>query len=253
VPNADGLIYVSTKGSHTFNGTPFTLARSGAYIGTGDFGGTGGSVTVSSPGYPSGSSGDGFNTPVPVGTGSAGTGTTALTPPVVAVDYIITYNPADDCSLPGKIKFTVSPDGSIDPASVLFGLPGSSGYLGPLSQDVYTIDNLNSGLILHATPKSILKSCMNDVKVGTTNGDFILTAGEGIQVVIPALTGGASFGVFELYTMGNSVTPVFSSGTALASGSTNFSPGLSPGLYNFKIPVTMGATANIIKGQIIVK
>ncbi len=253
VPQFNGLINALTNGEQTFNGTPFTLAKSGAYVGTGDFGGSGTTISITSPGYPSGTSGNGLNTPIPIGPGAPGTGTSVVTPSVVAVDYVVNIAPTDECTLPGKIKFTVNTNGSITPTSVLFGLAGATGYLGPLSADVYTIDNLNSGLILHSVPKNILTECMNGVKVGTSVGnDFIVTPGESIIVTLPAVTGGG-FGQFALYSISNSTTPVFTSPGTLSAGSTGFSPSLINGVYNFKINVTVGFVTDVVKGQLIVK
>jgi hypothetical protein len=256
IPGTNGMIYASTSGRHTFNGKPFTLARSGAYVGTGDFGGTPGTggngttITITTPGTPGGGTGGGLGTPSSVG--SSGPGSTIVTPPVVAVDYVISVTPANDCALPGQIKFTVNPDGSIPKTSVLYGLQGSSTYLGPLSEDVYEIDNQNTGLILHSTPKSILKNCINSVKVTTSIGsdyvlNYTLNPAETINAYIPSTPLSLILSPFVLYDISNAV--VYTSPASLVQGNNALSPALVAGTYHF----TFSINSELVTGQIIVQ
>jgi hypothetical protein len=208
-----------------------------------------------------GSAGNGFDNPL--GTGTSGTGSTGLTSPNTPGDYEITITPTDDCALPGKIKFTVNADGTISSSNVKYGLVGSSTYLGPLSEDVYTIDNVNSGLILHSTPKSILKQCVNGVKVATSSGsDFVLNKllpSETLNVILPTTTAGVTFHNFELYNASGGLI----SSTVLTQGITNtipvtgFPSTIPNGIYNFKfnvdITVSSTTTTQLVKGQLIIK
>jgi hypothetical protein len=208
-----------------------------------------------------GSAGNGFDNPL--GTGTSGTGSTGLTSPNTPGDYEITITPTDDCALPGKIKFTVNADGTISSSNVKYGLVGSSTYLGPLSEDVYTIDNVNSGLILHSTPKSILKQCVNGVKVATSSGsDFVLNKllpSETLNVILPTTTAGVTFHNFELYNASGGLI----SSTVLTQGITNtipvtgFPSTIPNGVYNFKfnvdITVSSTTTTQLVKGQLIIK
>jgi len=203
--------------------------------------------TSSSGGDGSASSGLGN----PFGTGSTGTGSTGVTSPNTPGDYVITITPTDDCALPGKIKFTVNADGTISPSNVKYGLVGDPTYLGPLSEDVYTIDNVNSGIILQSTPKSILKNCINAITVGTSDpgSDYILTAGETIKVFIPNTLTGATFGNFNLFNSANSLIVTSPSTLSLSTNTLSVPVGTPAGVYHFEFSVN----SELVKGQLIIK
>jgi hypothetical protein len=165
---------------------------------------------------------------------------------------VISVTPANDCALPGQIKFTVNPDGSIPKSSVLYGLQGSSTYLGSLSEDVYEIDNQNTGLILHSTPKSILKNCINSVKVTTSvGGDYVLNytlnPTENINAYIPSTPMSLTLSQFVLYDISNSI--VYTSPANLVQGNNALSPALAAGTYHF----TFSINSEVVTGQIIVQ
>lgn len=205
------------------------------------------STTTSGSGGPgSGSAGTGLGNPI--GTG----GSTGVTSPTTPGTYVITITPADDCTLPGEIRFTVNNDGTISPSSVEYGTGGPSGYLGPLSPDVYTIDNVNSGIILQSIPKNILTDCINTITVGTSvANDYILTTGETIKVFIPNTLTGVTFGPFKLYDAASTLIATTSVPSSLSPLNNTISvPGGTPvGVYHFEFTVN----TELVKGQLIIK
>lgn len=206
------------------------------------------STTTSGSGGPgTGSAGTGLGNPIGTGGGSTG-----ITSPTTPGTYVITITPADDCTLPGEIRFTVNNDGTISPSSVEYGTGGPSGYLGPLSPDVYTIDNVNSGIILQSIPKNILTDCINTITVGTSiANDYILTAGETINVFIPNTLTGVTFGPFKLFDAANTLIATTSVPSSLSPLNNTISvpSGTPVGVYHFEFTVN----AEVVKGQLIIK
>lgn len=181
-----------------------------------------------------------------------------LSPNPVSNDYVITINPLTGCEIGSKIKFTVTPSGTINPTSVVYGTSASPGYLGELSPDVYTIDNVNSGIILSSTPKDILAACINTIVITTTGAsDYTMNksnTGEQISVTIPSI-GGLTIGSFQLFdaAMVSVQAPVpLSFGTNLISVA-GFPSTISNGVYNFEFQLIFGANTETVKGQFIIK
>lgn len=274
-PGTYGLVYAQANGTLNFNHKPFVLSKGGFYVNTNSFGGPGTVISVSaSPSSNTNAatpSGGGLNNSYGTGnnSGNAGNGNpTVFAPNPVAGDYVMNIAPANDCAISGKIKFTIDQNGNIQPATVLYGLPSSTLYLGQLSEDVYTIDNANSGISFSATPKNLLNECVNNITIGTSSGnDFVFDksittpSAETILVYIPnnlVLT----LGTFQIYdaanTLKNGPTP-----PQLVSGSnviTISSPGsYAAGVYHFSFtvsytqPLTSLTVNEIITGQFIIK
>lgn len=259
-----GLVYAASKGKNTFNKIPFILAYSGVYINTSNFGNSN-STNISVTAYPSapgggtpngGGLGNTFGTGENSGNGGLG-GNTILTPNPLPGDYVININSASSCDINDKIKFTIEPNGIIDPEKVEYGLAGSSNYLGKLSQELFHIDYLNTGIILKSSPDALLKKCLNSIIVKTSiNNDFVYTSNDTIQVILPEVNSPASisFGNFMIYDDPQS-SPVFTSSTNLISGVNTIRPTLSAGVYYFEFTVSGSfiSTAETIKGQLIVR
>lgn len=268
-----GMLYAQTSGTLNFKGKPFTLSRGGFYVNTSSFGnngngngGGGGNGTIitltSTPGGTNSPtpSGGGLNNPFGTGSNSGNNGNgnpTVFSPNPVAGEYVMTVTPPNDCAVPGKIKFVIDQNGNINPTSVEYGLANTTGYLGQLSEAVYTIDNVNSGITFSATPGSLLRECVNTITVTTTLGaDYVMTPGENIIVKLPApIIGSITYGQFKIYS--TAVPPVYTSATLAAGINTVIpSPTLSAGVYRFELSVSANTTPAIsetIKGQLIVK
>lgn len=263
----NGMLYAQANGTLNFVGRPFTLSRGGFFVNTNAFGnnGNGGNGTIITlTATPSGSStptpaGGGLNNPFGTGPNSGNNGNgspTVFTPNPVAGEYVMTITPPNDCAIPGKVKFAIDQNGNINPTSVEYGLDGVAGYLGQLSEAVYTIDNVNSGITFSASPKDLLKNCVNSVTVATTSGDYVMTGGENIVVSLPAAAyASITYGNFNIYSTG--VSPVYTSGALSAGVNTVIpSPSLAVGVYRFEMTVsasTNPAISETIKGQFIVK
>jgi hypothetical protein len=274
-PGTYGLVYAQANGTLNFNHKPFALSKGGFYVNTNSFGGNGTIITVSA------SPSSNTNLPTPAGGGlnnSYGTGgnsgnsgngnPTVFTPNPVAGDYVMNITPANDCAVGGKIKFTIDQNGNIQPATVLYGLASNTLYLGELSEDVFTIDNVNSGITFSATPKNLLSECVNNITVGTSSGnDFVfdksitVPTAEKILVNIPnnlILT----LGAFEIYDAANTLKngptpPQLVSGNNVISISSPTS--YAPGVYHFSFsvsytqPLTSITVNETITGQFIIK
>lgn len=260
-----GMIYAMANGTLNFNREAFTLSRGGFYLNTNAFGGNGTMITLTATPSGAGSAtpaGGGINNPYGTGPNSGNSGTggnTVFSPSPVAGEYIMTVTPPNDCAIPGKVRFIIDQNGNIAPSDVKYGLAGASGFSGDLSESVYSIDNINSGITFNATPKNLLKNCVNSVTVTTSAGvDFVLdpTTSETIDIYLPAPTTGntINYGYFNLYY--NSFL-VYST-TNLNTGLNQLTvPGtLAQGAYRFELQVTASAAppiTEILKGQIIIK
>jgi hypothetical protein len=270
-----GMLYAMADGTLNFNHKPFTLSRGGFYINTNSFGngqGTGNGAVISVSATPQGGSptpnGGGLNNPF--GTGgysgnNGGGGNTVFSPNPVAGQYVMTIAPTNNCAIPGKVKFVIDQNGNISPSSVEYGLDGAPGYLGKLSEAVYTIDNQNSGITFSATPAELLKTCVNSITITTTNGTdhvYSYTTPENISVSLPTPTGGNTFtyGQFKIY---NTASSLRYTSSALSAGANIFTPvdqvsssNLAAGVYRFELTVSASGSSSIsetLKGQIIVK
>lgn len=216
-------------------------------------GGSGVVITITS-----GGSSTGPDLGNPYGTG----GTTTLTPSPPVGPFTMTIIP-NDCGIPGKIDFTINPDGTIDPSTVVYSSLGTTAGSGELSPEVYSIDNINSGLNIISAPSSILTQCVNTIKVsmGAVQKDFILLkappASETIEVFIPNITTGLSVGNFKIYNDSNIL--IYTSPSVMINGNNSIVWGAAEteGVYNFGLDVTYSSggtsTTETIKGQFILK
>jgi hypothetical protein len=273
-PGTPNMIYAQARGTLNFNHEPFALARGGFYLNTSSFGNNNANnntvITVTAS--PSGGSaptptGGGLTNPFGTGASSGNSGNgnpTVFTPNPVAGDYVMNISSSNNCAIGGKIKFTIDQNGNILPDGVLYGLSSASAgsVLGRLSPDVYTIDNINTGISFSATPRSLLNSCVNSITVTTTSGnDFIITPGENILVSVPNASIPTTSIVYGLFKLFNSAgMQVLSPGATITGGTTNTvsisSLFLPAGVYSFELPVSASATPFItetLKGQIIIK
>jgi hypothetical protein len=259
-----GEIYAQTNGTQTFSNTPYVLSRGGFYINTGQFG-NGNNAIISLTAAPINTAnpqpqGGGLGQPFGVGQNGGNLGNGAplvITPNPVAGNYTINVAPANDCETPSMIKFTITQNGVITPTSVLYGVPSQTVFLGQLSEDVYSIDNQNTGLLLYDTPKALLATCVNSIVVSTsTNSDFVLDktlTSETMNVFIPNV--GLTLGNFKVKDASLSViqnTSISANMNNITIGSPNHSA-LSSGVYHFEFTITAGALNETIKGQFIIK
>ncbi len=283
-PNLAGLVYALSNGIQSFDDIPYILAQSGFYVNVTQFGdpvpsgpndpenpqnlstnGGGGTiitVTATNSGTAQNGTG-GLGNPMPTGPTSGnsnpnGGGPTVFTPSPVPGNYDIAVTPANNCGIPGKISFTISNDGTIDPASVKYSAANGGSALGVLSTDAYSIDNYNSGISLNSTPASLLTECVNSIKVslGQTK-DFVFdrTASETIiEVVIPSDISGVSLSSFNITKPDNSLVSNFNlvPGDNVVDWST-IAASLNPGVYKFNFTVMIGSNNEKVNGQFILK
>ena len=265
-----GMLYAQANGTLNYAGRPFTLSRGGFYVNTSLFGnntglgsGIGTIVTLTATPLGGGSTptGGGLNNTFGTGASSGNTGnggSTIFTPNPVAGEYVMTVTPPNDCAIPGKIKFVIDQNGNISPSTVQYGPGGVIVYYGELSGDLYTIDNQNSGITFSATPRNLLKNCVNTITVTTNIGsDYVLTSSDNIKVSLPlANINSITYGQLKIYNASN--TLLYTSATLLPGINTVIpSPSLPiPGVYRFELPVsatTTPAISETLKGQIITK
>lgn len=270
IPSADpgtpGMIFAMANGNMTLRHPPFILSRGGFYLNTGSFGNIAGggpgtlfSVASVTPGGGGPTpSGGGLNSPHPAGPSSANPGGNVIfTPSPVAGKYVMSVTPSNSCAIGGNISFEIDQSGNIDPASVKYGITPNV-YLGELSEAVYTIDQVNSGITFSAVPASLLRQCVNTITVTTlTDNDHILTPGDDIQVLLPAVGNSSNtitYGHFRMFDKSN--VPVYTSPGVLTPGLNTYSPTLPADVYRFEFQVTASTVpplTEVIKGQIIVK
>jgi len=266
-PGSPGMIYAMANGTLNFNHKPFTLSRGGFYLNTNNFGNTGTpgtsfSLSAVPPGSGSTPAGGGLGNPYGTGnnSGNGGNGgNTIFSPNPVAGEYIMTVNAANNCAIGGNIRFVIDQNGNISPNTVKYGIiPGS--YLGELSEAVYTIDNVNSGITFSATPRNLLRNCVNSVTVTTSvNSDHVLNSGESITVILPTVgntSNTITYGQFMIFNKAN--IQVFTSSANMTSGTTNLTPNpaLVADIYRFELQInasTAPPITEIIRGQLIVK
>jgi hypothetical protein len=269
-PGTLGMIYAMTNGTLSFSHIPFTLARGGFFINTTNFGnsnngGNGTVITVTATpqgGNPT-PTGGGLGGPVGTGTNSGNNGNGGpmiFSPSPVAGLYEMTVTPPNNCAVPGKIKFIIDQNGNINPSTVEYGLASQVPYLGELSEAVYTIDNINTGITFSANPNSLLKNCVNTITVTTSTGnDYVINNGETINMTLPTQSPGntISYGQFKLYN--NASMNVFTYATPVAGSNVitlPVFPALPPGVYRFEMLVTASASppiSEMLKGQLIIK
>jgi hypothetical protein len=192
-------------------------------------------------------------------------GPLAISSNPTAGDYIMTISTNTLCDLPGKIKFTVTPGGTINPNSVQYsegtGIPNFSVNL---SDDLFTVNNVTVSLTLHSTPKDILAQCVNSVNINTSsNSDFILNQSiptESLVVNVPfAPATGLVLGNFDVFdSQNNVISPYVPVALNLGVNNINISHGtLLAGVYNFSFNMSFtlpaGPVTETVKGQFIVK
>jgi len=272
-PGTSGLAYAQANGTLTFVHPPFTLARGGFYINTNSFGNQGNSAgttfSVSGSSYGGGGTPTGGGLGTSFGTGSSSGnggngGVTTFTPNPVSGEYVITVTPPDNCQVPGKIRFIVDQNGNIQNSDVLYGIAGVNGYLGQLSDDVYSIDYINSGLNLLSSPRALLKSCINTITVCTSGASAnhivdVTTNGENLVVKLPSTAANnvVTYGSLNIYNSSSALVPI--SPLTLTGGTTNNvtpTTAFTPGVYRFEFLIIASVSPPIsetIKGQFIVK
>lgn len=191
-------------------------------------------------------------TPVSTYTNVYNPGPIVTSPNPLAADYYLNIASLNSCELPGKVKFSVSPNSIIDPNSVEFYDPTSNLSLGNLSPALFTITSPTLGITLNSTPTEILAACSNSIIIKTAllNDHVISGAGDGLSVYIPIINGGGYATNFTIYNYSNAVQ---GSPQILSTGSTNAitTTSLVPGVYHFEFAIVIGATNYPIKGQFI--
>ena len=292
-PDANGLVYALTNGEQTFDDIPYILANSGFYIKTTEFGvpqspqlpedpdnpgviklSPGTTITVKSPkppGSPLGGLGE-ANATGPNG-GTIPGGPTVFTPSPIQGEYEMEISPANGCGVPGKISFTINNKGLIDPSSVKYFTMDSITARGLLTPDVYEIDNYNTGIVVRSTPKTLLDSCVNSMKVSFgENKDFVFdkpSLEQTIEVVIPKLdaitVGALSINSVDGTTQYATTSQALLKGTNTINfwndftwtatnefGQTINATGMLSGTYEFKIDLTISGVVKTVKGQFII-
>jgi hypothetical protein len=270
-PGTQGMVYAMASGTFGFNHPPFSLARSGFYINTSSFAntpnsaGTTISLTANAHGGGGTPTGGGLNNSYGTGTNGGNNGNggvTTFTPSPVAGEYIITVTPPNSCAVPGKIRFVIDQYGVIQATDVLYGVPGMTGYLGQLSDDAYTIDNVNTGINLISTPKALLMDCVNSITVcssgGGANHIVHLSNNEDLMVKLPVTQPNQTitYGSLQVYDSASNLVPL-NAVNLTAGGIHLITPASSfaPGVYRFELTVIASTTPPIsetIKGQFIV-
>lgn len=190
-------------------------------------------------------------TPVSTFTNVYNPGPFVTNPNPLAADYYLNIASLNNCILPGKVKFTVSANTTIDPNSVEFFDPVANVSLGNLSPSLFTITSPTLGIVLNSTPTDILAACSNSILVQTSlaNDHIISNAGDVLSVNIPNLIGGFNVSTFVIYDYANN--PGTPQNIFIGQNTPINTTSLSPGVYEFQFTLTLGATNHLIKGQFI--
>lgn len=201
-------------------------------------------ITVTSPG--GGSTGGGVGDPSFTGE------ETIYTPTPVAGTYNINVV-AGTCGTNGVIEFTINEDGTLDASSIFYHPNGDNSNNYFLAKDLYTIDDDNTGFIIQSTPKSTLAKCVNNVQIsmgmgGVGNENFVLTNMESIHFLDPS--GMLVGGTFEL--LDNTNTSIITNSIMFGTP-YSLSPLPAPGVYRFKLTITLNGMTEIINGQFIIQ
>lgn len=197
-------------------------------------------------------------------------GNTPIPSNPTAGSYDILITPGNNCDLPAKLRFTITSNGIIDPNSVFFVDPVTNLPLGELTNDVYTIDNVNLSLNLSPSPIELLTACANSISISTsTLGDYVLdrtnNPNEVITIAFPTgapaqlqLQGGAAGISFSDYNNNlMNVNDYTVSGSLGQWTVSSFLTGMPNGVYEIAFVINNGsgipAYSKTIKGQIIIK
>ncbi|MBA3683613.1 MAG: hypothetical protein H0W73_20990, partial [Bacteroidetes bacterium] len=178
-------------------------------------------------------------------------GPITTSPNPLAADYFLNIASLNNCILPGKIKFTVSPNTTIDPNGVEFFDPVTNISQGILSPSLFTITSPTLGIALNSTPTDLLASCANSIIIQTSIGNdhVISIAGDNLSVYIPNIAPGFTVSSIDIYSYSNTVastqslTPNFNNPINTTS--------LPIGVYEFQFTLTLNAINYVIKGQFI--
>lgn len=298
--NTFGLVSATTSGAINLNTENFSLAKAGFYINTDGFGDPG-DVIVVTPVLPGDTNGNGTIDPGETpgdtngngvidgteveGNGGGGTGGGTGVPTDTGTDLPLTPSPvpgtyvinilSGDCTIPGKIKFTVNTDGYIDPSSVIYLNEGDAiaSTVNKLAADLYDVDTENSGLILYSKPKSV-EECVNAISVfmGTpdqTSSEFMILNSDPVtgtassvineDIHISGLNSNVEFVEFRIDGISFSSTSVvpstqYSNYFLLNTTMPQF-PNVAKGSHKFelKVNINQSATPTSIFGQLIIK
>lgn len=244
-----GLLYLESSGEHDFDGEPFVLAQAGFYINTDDFGNENGDSGTTITIVPSGgneAAGGGLGAPNETGEN------TTVTPFPLPGDYEIEITTEGE-SEEGDITFTVDEDGTIDEESLVFTDEGT-GESGSLSPDLYDIDTISNGIILHDTPPDLNFDCTSSISIafGSMHPLVLdIDLSESILIEGISTTNIAALN-FEIWDRNEVI--VYNQTPEVSSNITLGDLSLSPGAYHFRlgIEVTVGRE-QFIHGQFIAK
>ncbi len=219
----------------TISGTSQVTTCTGAGAGTY-------TTTTSGPNIP----------PVSTYTNVYNPGPIVTAPNPLAADYFLNIASLNSCELPGKVKFSVSPNSTIDPNSVEFYDPGTNQPLGNLSSSLFTITSPTLGITLNSTPTEILAACSNSIIVKTAllNDHVITNGSDALSVYIPNIPGG-SVSSFSIYNYSNTLVSSPGPGLPMNATTTINTTSLPAGVYNFEFILTIGTDNHVIKGQFI--
>ncbi len=190
-------------------------------------------------------------TPVSTYTNVYNPGPIVTNPNPLAADYFLNIASLNSCELPGKVKFTVSSNTTINPNSVEFYDPVTNTLLGNLSPGLFTITNPTLGIALNSTPTDFLAACSNSIIVQTSLlNDFIISsATDVLSVNVPNLPSLLSISSFVVKNYSN--TQVISQSISNNANTTINTLSLVSGVYEFEFSLSFASNTHVIKGQFI--
>lgn len=180
----------------------------------------------------------------------------AITSNPPAGDYILGISSLNNCDIPGQVKFTVTPGGTISPTNVMYSPASQTNFSVNLSDELYTINNVSVSLTLNSTPNSLLAQCVNSIVVSTTGGsDYVMdqSLAEVLNVTTPPA---GSYGNFNITDALGAPIPSYSPVPITPGTTTPISFGYNTrpvGVYHFNFTVTFGVNTETVQGQFIIK
>lgn len=184
----------------------------------------------------------------------------------MASTYELNISSANSCDLPGKVRFTITPNGTISPSSVQFVDPVTNQVLGELSDEAYAINNVSLSISLNPSPPDLLASCVNSISILTsTLGDYVLDKAYTNPTEVVVITVPTMGGQLQLLNGTSGITVMDYSGSVSGYSVVQAGPGvfhlsagtLAAGVYEISFVVDNGAMSpsfsRTIKGQIIIK
>lgn len=252
-PNSEGLSSVAiSKGDFNFDGEPFALARTGFYVNTeGISEDEDVEVTInvtSDNNPPTSESGEDEET-IPGGI-------TVYTPSPVPGNYTGTISSSDpEEATDGEVSFTVADDGTITDVNFTPGNSSNGGGStagGPISEDLYEVDEVGGGIIFNGAPPSFIPDCAASISIRFgASTPLQLEANEAI--LLEGVPAGISIMTFNVYN--RDLIQAASHNAGGADGPTLSIPyssmnSLVTGSYRFDLTVSTG---EIISGYFLVE